>query len=80
MPEFNIPKSDSLNLISGYFIDDGSPFENYLVRGNDENFESEHEDNQIFYYGLDTQAIKKAIKANLSIGGEFIITSYKKYK
>jgi len=64
--------------ISGYWLDDRSEFEGFIVKEYDNVIESE--DDKIFYYGLSENDIKGIIEdgKNGNIGGlEFVITDYK---
>jgi hypothetical protein len=61
--------------INGYFTDDKTEFENYLVYEYDDVLEI---DDQIFFYGLSEREIIQAIKTEAAINGTFVITSYKK--
>ena len=68
--------------IDGYWKDDKSEFESYIVRefddsiGDDETDEG-LTDNDIFFYGLSEQGIKSAISEGEEAGGEFVITAYR---
>jgi len=72
--------SPSIYRISGYFIDDNSKFIDYYVTNNhNTNLSSTNlSDDDIFFYGLSEETIKKAILSKTIINGEFIITSYQK--
>lgn len=61
--------------INGYWIDDKSEFENYLV-WEYHDLPAYIDEDEIFFYGLSEQAIKEAIKYQQPVNGEFIITSY----
>lgn len=63
--------------INGFWKDDKTEFEDYIVKEFDDAEEDENRDNQIFYYGLSETDIQQAIID----GGEddileFVITSY----
>ena len=64
--------------ISGYWKDDRSEFDDYIVKEYDDVIEGE--DDNIFYYGLGEAEIKAAIedgKNGIPDGLEFVITDYK---
>jgi len=64
--------------ISGYWKDDQSEFEDYLVSSGDYDEESTPDkvDEQIFFYGLNEEEIKQMIEDGLETGEDFVITSY----
>lgn len=62
--------------ISGYWKDDKSEFNDYLVCEYDDCPENMNDDD-IFYYGLSEEEIKSAIKDGADTGLEFVITRYK---
>lgn len=65
--------------ISGYWKDDKSEFEGYIVREFDDS-PSENDrfsDDDIFYYGLSEQEIQTAIRKGDDGVLDFVITSYK---
>lgn len=65
--------------ISGYFKDDKSEFQNYLVYTFDGISESEEiNEEDIFFFGLSEEEIKEAIKYPENSNLDFVITSYKK--
>lgn len=64
-------------LISGYYVDDKSEFDNYLVTNMDD-AEDEDEDDDVFFYGLSEKDIKEAIKLGENWGEDFVIRSYAK--
>ena len=64
--------------INGYFKDDNSEFENYLVSvfdGLDEE-SSDFNDEDIFFYGLSEKEIIEAIDTTKPNDLEFVITAY----
>lgn len=61
-------------LINGYWKDDKSEFNNYLVSSYDDC----NEDDDVFYYGMDENEIVGAIKDGEQTNLEFVITSYTK--
>lgn len=68
-------KERHLFSINGYWIDDGTKFEEFLVWEYDDHPDY-IDDEDIFFYGLSEQAIKEAIKYQQPVNNEFIITSY----
>lgn len=66
--------------IDGFWKDDKTKFENYIVTNFDDapiNGEIKEED--IFYFGLSEEEIKEAIKEKWSTVFDFAITSYHKH-
>ncbi len=63
-------------LISGYFKDDKTTFEDYVVRSSD--FDDDSDDEDIFFYGLSEEDIIEAIKLGELFGEDFVISSYEK--
>lgn len=61
-------------LISGYWKDDNTEFEDELVKEFDD--VDDEEDDDIFYYGLSENDIIDAISNPDGNGLEFVITSY----
>ena len=65
--------------ISGYWKDDKTEFEDYLVSAYDDSPDDERfEDSGIFFYGMSEKDIKDAIKNGENTGLDFVITSYYK--
>lgn len=62
--------------ISGYWKDDKSEFEAYLVREFDDSHEDEFIDNDIFFYGLGERDIIEGIELKEDTVHDFVITSY----
>jgi hypothetical protein len=63
--------------IAGYFKDDKSEFDDYIVKEYDDAEEDEDRDLQIFYYGLSENEIIQAIADGEDNGIlDFVITSY----
>ena len=60
--------------ISGYWLDDKTTFENYIVTNFDD-VDPEQEDT-VFFYGLSETDIQKAIAGGEDTTLEFVITSY----
>lgn len=62
--------------ISGYWKEDKKPFDGYIVKDTEYvEGENDEEDENIFFYGLDEEAIKEAIKLGEEWGEDFVITS-----
>lgn len=61
--------------ISGYWKDDKSEFSRYIVSENDEIID-DVDDDLIFYYGMNEEDIKDAIKLGKKTANDFVITSY----
>lgn len=69
---------NKLFYINGYFKDDKTEFENYLVSvfdGLDEE-SSDFNDEDIFFYGLSEKEIIEAMDTTKPNGLEFVITAY----
>ena len=62
--------------ISGYWKDDKSEFNDYIVKDNYDVNDSDI-DNNIFYYGLNENKIKDPINKKENTIHEFVITLYK---
>jgi len=62
--------------ISGYWKDNKSEFDGYIVTDSDEILEDEED--KIFYYGLSEVEIKEAIELKEDTVHDFVITSYTK--
>ena len=60
--------------INGYWKDDESEFDGYIVKSTDDREEG---DDDVFFYGLSETEIQEAI-GNYDTCLEFIITSYEK--
>lgn len=58
-------------LISGYWIDNGSEFSNYLVTSSEDN----GDDDDVFFYGLNEEDLRSLLN-NTNTHLEFVITSY----
>jgi hypothetical protein len=65
-------------LINGFWKDDKTKFSDYLVTDYDDNSDNDDDDNEIFYFGLNEEEIKEAIKLRWDTTLEFVITSYSK--
>lgn len=64
--------------INGYWKDDKTEFENYIVRSTDDTgYNYGMVDDDIFFYGLSENEIKD-ILGNENTGLDFVITSYEK--
>ena len=64
--------------INGYWKDDQSEFDGYLVTDYDSCPEG-MDDDDIFYYGLVEKDIQGSIESKRDDGLEFVITSYEKH-
>lgn len=70
--------------INGYWKDDRSPIDGYLVYAYDNSIEGgefddyPYSDDDVFYYGLSEDDIKLAIEEGEDNALEFVITSYEK--
>ena len=64
-------------LINGYWKDDKTKFSDYIVTDYDDMEDDDNED-EVFYFGLSEEEIKKAIKLGWNTKLEFVITSYTK--
>ena len=65
----------SVFAISGYFVNDHTPFDRYLVHEY-HNVPKDLEDEDIFYFGLSEEALKYAVKTGGPVDNEFVITAY----
>jgi hypothetical protein len=63
-------------LINGFWKDDKTKFSDYVVTDYDDN--ADDDDDEIFYFGLNEEEIKEAIKSGWNTELEFVITSYSK--
>lgn len=57
--------------ISGYYKDDGSEFEGYIVKEFDD--VDEENDDDVFYYGLSEKNLRES---SFDDGLEFVVTSF----
>jgi len=65
--------------INGYWKDDKSEFDNYIVTNYDDHEEnSEYEEEDIFYYGLEEHDLIEAIELGENTMNDFVIVSYEK--
>jgi hypothetical protein len=65
--------------IEGYWKNDKSTFEGYLVSSEDYTEDMpDHIDDHIFFYGLGESVIEAAIKDGENTIFDFVITSYEK--
>ncbi len=67
--------------IDGYWKDDNTEFEGYIVTNFDDaevDEEGNEVDDNVFFYGLDEEEIKQAIEDGENTGLEFVITDYRK--
>ena len=71
------------NLISGYWVDDGTEFERYITTANHDGYPKNIDmldDDSIFFYGIDRESIDRAIETKNPINGEFVITSVESFE
>lgn len=61
--------------ICGYYKDDQSTFDDYIVKETDDI--NEETDDFVFYYGMSEDNIKKSIESKGDDILDFVITSYK---
>ncbi len=64
--------------IDGYFKDDNSEFNGYLVAEYDDTPDG-FDDDDIFFYGLSEALIKEAIALKKDTTHDFVITAYRIY-
>ena len=62
--------------IDGYFKDDKSEFNGFIIKEYDDTEEDEDRDLQIFYYGLSENEIQHSIATGGNDMLDFVITSY----
>lgn len=62
--------------INGYWKDDQTQFEGYIVKDNHDCIDGE--DESVFYYGLSEEDIKVSIEKGEGDILDFVITSYEK--
>ena len=60
-------------LISGYWKDDKTEFQDYLVT----DYDGVQEDDDYFHFGINEEEIKEAIELKEETGLEFVIITYK---
>ena len=69
--------------IGGYFKDDKSSFEDYIVTDIDSSIDDSNvndlTDDDIFFYGLTELEIQEAIESGDDTVNDFVITSYSPY-
>ena len=68
----------NLFTIDGYWKDDLTPINGYIVSSMDSVFDEDIDD-YIFYYGLDEHELKQAVIDGENTALEFVIESYKPY-
>lgn len=61
--------------IDGYWKDTKENFEGYLIKQTSDYDESDPQDEEIFYFGLSEEAIKKTM--NQETAEDFVITAYR---
>lgn len=62
--------------IDGYWKDDQTEFNDYIIKEYDDSEETEERDDMIFYYGMSEADIQDAIANPDENNLEFVITSY----
>jgi len=62
--------------INGYFKDDKSEFNGYIVKEYNDVESDEQADDRIFYYGLDENHLKHSIDTGGNDALEFVVTSF----
>lgn len=62
--------------INGYFKDDKSEFEDYIVKEYNDVESDEQADDRIFYYGLDENHLNHSIVTGGNDALEFVVTSF----
>jgi len=65
-------------IISGYWKDDKTEFEGYLVTDFDDMEADGDDEDEIFFYGLSEKDIQEAIELGENTVHDFVITSYEK--
>jgi hypothetical protein len=65
--------------IQGYWKDDKTEINGYIVTDTDEQFEGV-EDEGIFHYGIKEEDLKKAVEAGEDSEYEFVVESYEEVK
>jgi hypothetical protein len=66
--------------INGYWKDDNSEFENYIVKEYDDVESDEQADDRIFYYGLDENHLNHSIVTGGNDALDFVVTSFKEVR
>jgi len=66
--------------INGYWKDDKSEFNDYIVKEYNDVEEDEQADDRIFEYGWNETDLKDAIKSGEESVMDFVITSYEEIK
>ena len=64
-------------LIDGYYVDDGAEFTDYLVK---DDHTVGDDDDDIFFYGLTEEQIKREIELGGEDAIDFVITAYRKVR
>ena len=63
--------------INGYWKDDKSEFEDYIVKEYDDVESDEQADDRIFYYGLSENDLNHSIVTGGNDALDFVVTSFK---
>jgi len=66
--------------INGYFKDDKSEFESYIVKEYNDVESDEQADDRIFYYGLDENHLNHSIVTGGNDALDFVVTSFEEIK
>jgi hypothetical protein len=66
--------------INGYWKDDNSEFENYIVKEYYDVESDEQADDRIFYYGLDENHLNHSIVTGGNDALDFVVTSFKEIR
>lgn len=62
--------------INGYFKDDKSEFNGFIVKEYDDSEEDENREDQIFYYGLSENDLKHSVDTGGNDALDFVVTSF----
>jgi hypothetical protein len=62
--------------INGYFKDDKSEFNGFIVKEYDDSEEDENREDQIFYYGLSDNDLQHSVDTGGNDMLDFVVTSF----
>jgi hypothetical protein len=62
--------------IAGYFKDDKSEFNGFIVKEYDDSEEDENREDQIFYYGLSDNDLQHSVDTGGNDMLDFVVTSF----
>jgi len=62
--------------INGYFKDDKSEFNGFIVKEYDDSEEDENREDQIFYYGLSDNDLQHSVDTGGNDILDFVVTSF----